>query len=137
VSHSRVGESDIYQEITSRENPRFVLHDSKGFATGEVNNLQTVKRFIDEKAQPIVDIRDKLHAIWCAWESLRHVHIIDVTLFRYCIEIPTENGALFEVADSEFMKMDLQKGALDFYTEVRIRLSTRATLQSPSHRRVH
>ncbi|THU98021.1 hypothetical protein K435DRAFT_857051 [Dendrothele bispora CBS 962.96] len=91
VSHSRVGESDIRQEITSEQNPKFVLHDSKGFATGEINNLQTVKNFIEERGQPMVDIKDKLHAIW------------------YCIEVPTENGALFEVADSEFMNIDLRR----------------------------
>ncbi|KAK7472045.1 hypothetical protein VKT23_000156 [Stygiomarasmius scandens] len=110
VSHSRVGESDIYQEITSPQNPRFVLHDSKGFATGEIDNLQTVKRFIDEKAQPTLDIKDKLHAIWCGWKDLCPSYLTDLqVIHRYCIEIPTENGALFEVADSEFMKIDLQK----------------------------
>jgi len=115
-----------------------VLHDSKGFATGEIDNLQTVKRFIDEKAQPTLDIKDKLHAIWCGWKDLSLSHLTDLqVIYRYCIEIPTENGALFEVADSEFMKIDLQKGVICSFISRRMLLTCKWHLLSSYNRRVH
>jgi hypothetical protein len=63
VSHDKAGVSDIHQEITSESNPRFVLHDSQGFAAGEVDNFKTVTKFIEDRsARP--DVKDRLHAIW-------------------------------------------------------------------------
>ncbi|KAF5356472.1 hypothetical protein D9757_012476 [Collybiopsis confluens] len=88
VSHEQSGVSDIDEEITSDQNSRFILHDSQGFAAGETQNFETVKRFIDGRAvQP--ELKDRLHAIW------------------FCMEIPTENGALFQTADEKFLKLEL------------------------------
>ncbi|KAE9390773.1 hypothetical protein BT96DRAFT_1001977 [Gymnopus androsaceus JB14] len=86
VSHEQSGVSDIHKEITSTQNTRFILHDSQGFAAGETHNYKTVEEFIAERArQP--ELRDRLHAIW------------------FCAEIPTENGALFEAADENFLNL--------------------------------
>ena len=63
VSHSKAGKSDIHQEITSEKNPRFVLHDSQGFAAGETSNFETVENFIRTKTLE-KDVRNRLHAIW-------------------------------------------------------------------------
>ncbi|EEB92553.1 hypothetical protein MPER_08919 [Moniliophthora perniciosa FA553] len=48
-----------------------------------------VKRFIKERSQSKTEIKDRLHAIW------------------FCIEIPTENAALFEQGDEKILKLDL------------------------------
>ncbi|KAF9073349.1 hypothetical protein BDP27DRAFT_1417166 [Rhodocollybia butyracea] len=89
VSHEMSGISNIYQEITSEQNTRFILHDSQGFAAGETQNYTTVEKFIAEKAKE-PKLKDRLHAIW------------------FCMEVPTENGALFEKADDAFLRLDLQ-----------------------------
>ncbi|KIK56309.1 hypothetical protein GYMLUDRAFT_263785 [Collybiopsis luxurians FD-317 M1] len=89
VSHEQSGVSDINQEIISKQNSRFVIHDSQGFAAGETQNFETVKKFIKDRAQR-PELKDRLHAIW------------------FCMEIPTENGALFETADQSFFELDLE-----------------------------
>ena len=40
-----------------------MLHDSKGFEAGEVDNFNKVKRFISRRAQEPL-IKDRLHAVW-------------------------------------------------------------------------
>ncbi|KIK56310.1 hypothetical protein GYMLUDRAFT_248055 [Collybiopsis luxurians FD-317 M1] len=89
VSHEQSGVSDINQEITSDQNSRFILHDSQGFAAGETQNFATVEKFIQDRAQR-QELKDRLHAIW------------------FCMEIPTENGALFETADQNFLRLKLE-----------------------------
>jgi predicted GTPase len=63
VSHEQSGVANIYDDITSDQNSRFILHDSQGFVAGETQNLETVVRFITERVkQP--ELKDRLHAIW-------------------------------------------------------------------------
>ncbi|KAF8883264.1 hypothetical protein BD779DRAFT_1472579 [Infundibulicybe gibba] len=88
VSHDRAGVSSIEQEITSPHNNRFVLHDSQGFAAGEVANFNTVKNFIQRRAN-MPNVKDRLHAIW------------------FCLEIPATNGALLEMGDLKFLDLPL------------------------------
>jgi hypothetical protein len=66
VSHEKAGVSDITKEITSPDNDRFVLHESQGFASGEVKNLKTAIDFIKER-QSRANIADNIHAIWCVY----------------------------------------------------------------------
>ncbi|KAF8883256.1 hypothetical protein BD779DRAFT_1674602 [Infundibulicybe gibba] len=75
VSHDRAGILSIEQEIISPHNDRFVLHDSQGFAPGEVANFNVVRNFIQRRAN-LPDVKDRLHAIW------------------FCLEIPATNGLL-------------------------------------------
>lgn len=63
VAHEQAGVSNIRQEIVSEQNPRFVLHDSQGFAAGETNNFDVIEEFIHERAR-MPELKDKLHAIW-------------------------------------------------------------------------
>jgi hypothetical protein len=63
-SRYQPGEATIDQEITSDKNRRFVLHDSKGFEPGDIDNLATAKRFIEERTGEKVAAKDRLHAIW-------------------------------------------------------------------------
>ncbi|KAG6876265.1 hypothetical protein C0993_004623, partial [Termitomyces sp. T159_Od127] len=46
IAHSRVGMADIDREYTSDDNPRFALHDSKGFEPGFTDHWETVENFI-------------------------------------------------------------------------------------------
>lgn len=57
------GESNIDDEITSDQNHRFVLHDSRGFEPGDEKYIDTVREFIKVREE-MTQIGDKLHAIW-------------------------------------------------------------------------
>jgi hypothetical protein len=64
VEHGRTaGVSDIEQEIESEQNPRLILHDSQGFSHGDAGNFEVVQTFV-EKRSKMVDLKDRLHAIW-------------------------------------------------------------------------
>jgi hypothetical protein len=58
------GESDINRELTSDDNPNFVLHDCRGFEPGDTNTFEIVRRFIQERCGPNVPLQDQLHAVW-------------------------------------------------------------------------
>ncbi|KAK1224298.1 hypothetical protein PQX77_012806 [Marasmius sp. AFHP31] len=90
VSHDLAGVSDINSEIISEQNSRFILHDSQGFAHGEVDNYQTVDKFIRERTDEKKPLKDRLHAIW------------------FCVEIPTANGALFEKGEEKIFELKLE-----------------------------
>ncbi|KIO03283.1 hypothetical protein M404DRAFT_627645 [Pisolithus tinctorius Marx 270] len=62
------GEADIEKGLTSPQNDRFVLHDSKGFEPAERNNYSDVKTFVENrKHQP--HIKDQLHAVWLCFRT--------------------------------------------------------------------
>ena len=64
MEHGRTaGDSDIEREITSKQNPRLILHDSRGFSHGDAGNFEIVQAFI-EKRSKMADLKDRLHAIW-------------------------------------------------------------------------
>ncbi|KAF4582683.1 hypothetical protein EYR40_002607 [Pleurotus pulmonarius] len=89
VSEDRPGVSDINFEITSTDNDRFVVHDSKGFEHGEDRNLNAVQRFIEER-RGMPELKDKLHAIWL------------------CTEIPSAGGRSFEYGDEVFLRQQIE-----------------------------
>ncbi|KAL4261076.1 G domain-containing protein [Pleurotus pulmonarius] len=89
VSEDRPGVSDINFEITSTDNDRFVVHDSKGFEHGEDKNLNAVQRFIEER-RGMPELKDKLHAIWL------------------CTEIPSAGGRSFEYGDEVFLRQQIE-----------------------------
>ncbi|KAG1726783.1 uncharacterized protein EDB91DRAFT_1165595 [Suillus paluster] len=92
TSHDKAGEANINTEFISRQNERFVLHDSKGFEPGGDDNLTIVKKFI-ESQRKMPDLKDQLHAIWL------------------CFEIPREGGRLLETGTEEFLALK-REGAL-------------------------
>jgi hypothetical protein len=71
VSDILPGEADIDKEIPSELNPRFVLHDSRGFEGGDISNLEIVQNFIKSRSE-LRDLKDQLHAIWCALSLYDH-----------------------------------------------------------------
>ncbi|KAG1842100.1 hypothetical protein C8R48DRAFT_41138 [Suillus tomentosus] len=89
VEHDRPGEACIDDEFTSRENDRFVLHDSKGFEPGEEKNLKIVQDFM-ERRKNMPDLKDQLHAVWL------------------CIQIPRAGGRLLETGTEDFLKSKLE-----------------------------
>jgi len=58
------GEASIDKEYTSKENPFFVLHDSKGFEPGDNGTFGIVSKFIQQRRNPDLPLKDQLHAVW-------------------------------------------------------------------------
>ncbi|KAF5378337.1 hypothetical protein D9615_008704 [Tricholomella constricta] len=58
------GMHDINNELVFRSNPGFIFHDSRGFESGGVEELEAVKNFIMKRAQ-MDELREQLHVIWC------------------------------------------------------------------------
>ncbi|KDQ53678.1 hypothetical protein JAAARDRAFT_197135 [Jaapia argillacea MUCL 33604] len=86
VSDRRASVSNIENELIPPENPRFILHDSQGLETGEVDNLNKIKDFVKRRmAEP--KVQDRLHAIWL------------------CVEVPRAGGRLFEAGTEESLRL--------------------------------
>ncbi|KIM19792.1 hypothetical protein M408DRAFT_30924 [Serendipita vermifera MAFF 305830] len=86
VSESNPGQADINTEIISKDNPRFVLHDSQGFEPGELTNYGRVRNFIQSRNRK-PDLKDKLHAIWL------------------CFATPTAGGRVLEIGVENLLKL--------------------------------
>ena len=54
---------DINRPFAFKSNPGFIFHESPGFETGDENQLQEVRLFMEKKAKAN-DLDDQLHAIW-------------------------------------------------------------------------
>ena len=107
------GVSNIDDEIISPSNPHFVLHDSQGFATGEVRNFKMAHDFI-QKRRKMSEIKDKLHAVWSELIRLWYCvySLTSSPVVRFCVQVPTEGGSLFEAGDEVFFKRDHTGGKL-------------------------
>ena len=64
VAKWKVGEADIDKEFTSPQNQFFVLHDSKGFEPGNTETFDNVRRFIEQRRDERLHLKDRLHAVW-------------------------------------------------------------------------
>ncbi|PPQ80947.1 hypothetical protein CVT25_014704 [Psilocybe cyanescens] len=62
IAHKKAGEADIEYGYTSLENPRFILHDSKGFEAGSRGNWEKVEKFLETRKAS--NLLEKVHAIW-------------------------------------------------------------------------
>jgi hypothetical protein len=54
---------DIENQLIFKSNPGFVFHDSRGFESGSIHEMEKVKAFIHRRAARD-DISERLHAIW-------------------------------------------------------------------------
>jgi hypothetical protein len=63
VSTWTVGNANIEEGHTSKENEFFILHDSKGFETAGTDTYNKVENFINDR-QTKTDLKDRLHAVW-------------------------------------------------------------------------
>jgi hypothetical protein len=57
------GLHDVRDEIRFPSRPGFVFHDSCGFEAGSVEELASVRKFVEDSSK-VTDIRNQLHAIW-------------------------------------------------------------------------
>ena len=64
VAHWKVGSADIDRELTSPENQFFVLHDSMGFEAGDTQNFEVVSKFVRDRRDKSLPLKDRLHAVW-------------------------------------------------------------------------
>ncbi|KAG2140671.1 hypothetical protein DEU56DRAFT_288749 [Suillus clintonianus] len=80
------GEATIDHEFISKQNDRFVLHDSKGFEPGGKHNFDIVQDFINRRGK-MPNLKDQLHAVWI------------------CFEIPRVGGRLLETATEAFLTL--------------------------------
>ncbi|KAF9460944.1 hypothetical protein BDZ94DRAFT_1264780 [Collybia nuda] len=80
------GEADIDREISIKDNPQFVLHDSLGFEQGENIHFKIVQDFIKRREQE-PEIKNKLHAVWL------------------CLQSPALNGRFTETGAENFLKL--------------------------------
>ncbi|KAK7448838.1 hypothetical protein VKT23_013567 [Stygiomarasmius scandens] len=71
IAHNRAGEADINREYTSQDNPRFVLHDSKGFEPGSEKTWDLVKKFVSDRCSSDRPLKERVHIIWLCLESPR------------------------------------------------------------------
>ncbi|KAG6336076.1 hypothetical protein ID866_3002 [Astraeus odoratus] len=87
VASGRRGIANIDKELVSKQNDRFILHDSQGLEPGETENYSAIKSFIKRRSSH-TDIKEQLHAIW------------------FCFQIPLScNGErLIERGMEEFLK---------------------------------
>lgn len=67
VANDQAGQADIEKEITSPQNERFILHDSRGFEPAEGSNTNKVKSFIETRKR-MPHIKDQLHAVWLCFQ---------------------------------------------------------------------
>lgn len=51
-----------------KTNDKFVFHDSRGFESGQADELKIVQDFIKKRSQE-VELDDQLHAIWYGTHS--------------------------------------------------------------------
>ncbi|THU90892.1 hypothetical protein K435DRAFT_675206 [Dendrothele bispora CBS 962.96] len=64
IAHDRAGRADIARPYTSPENPRFILHDSKGFEPGSGDTWGTVDKFIQDRCGAERSLKERVHTIW-------------------------------------------------------------------------
>ncbi|KAG6862106.1 hypothetical protein C0995_005916 [Termitomyces sp. Mi166 len=91
IADGRAGAADINREYTSDDNPRFALHDSKGFEPGSTNNWGVVEEFIHQRSKKSLHIEQRLHALWL------------------CIETPRPGSRLMQTADEDLLKLAITR----------------------------
>ncbi|KAF8257547.1 hypothetical protein EI94DRAFT_1757749 [Lactarius quietus] len=90
VEDHKAGDAKIDNEFTSEENKLFVLHDSKGFEPGQLENFDIVRRFVEERSEKPL-LKDRVHGIWL------------------CVDTPTAGGRVFETGDEKLLQFAQDK----------------------------
>ncbi|KDR79394.1 hypothetical protein GALMADRAFT_154307 [Galerina marginata CBS 339.88] len=60
---SERGLHNIENQLIFKSNPQFIFHDSRGFESGSVDEMEIVQSFITDKAESR-ELSKQLHAIW-------------------------------------------------------------------------
>ncbi|KIM20459.1 hypothetical protein M408DRAFT_135600 [Serendipita vermifera MAFF 305830] len=150
--------TDINAEITSEDNPRFVIHDSHGFEPGESTNYEQVRNFIQARNR-MLDIKDRLHAIWLCFAAPVTGGLVSDKSIEDLLELKKKGGlgevpiivviTLVEVAMPNFQPPKLASGEWQNtgcrrHTKIGIQVSSFPILPMPNfmssrhnqHRRV-
>ncbi|KZP26972.1 hypothetical protein FIBSPDRAFT_328097 [Athelia psychrophila] len=79
------GYHDINNQMIFKSNPEFIFHDSRGFECGSVDETETVKRFLSERAQA-GELKDQVHAVWYCLptNTARPILAADEMFFNEC-----------------------------------------------------
>ena len=57
------GDHNIEDEMIFRSNPGFIFHDSRGFESGSVKELDLMKKFLADRTSE-TRLERRLHVIW-------------------------------------------------------------------------
>ena len=57
------GDHNIEDEMIFRSNPGFIFHDSRGFESGSVKELELMKKFLADRTSE-TRLERRLHVIW-------------------------------------------------------------------------
>ena len=93
----------------SQENDFLVLHDSRGYGSGEVDNFAILTEFINNRTGN-ADAHDRLHAIWYAPSWFRFYTLVNVR--RLCIATPIAGARVLETGDEKIFQDFQGKGKL-------------------------
>ena len=63
TNNAQRGDHDIESELIFRSNRRFVFHDSRGFESGSVSEVEMMKQFIADRATK-KQLAERIHAMW-------------------------------------------------------------------------
>ncbi|KAJ7508206.1 hypothetical protein B0H11DRAFT_67518 [Mycena galericulata] len=76
------GLHDIDNELIFTSNPQYIFHDSRGFESGSLDDVDKVKSFITERANSN-SLSEQLHAIWYCFaaDTNRPMHKVDEYFF--------------------------------------------------------
>ena len=92
----------------SPKNRFFVLHDSKGFEPGDLSNFETVREFIEQRLQPQLPMKERIHGLWYVNFS-SYPPIFFFSVIRLCTETPAAGGRIFETGDEQLLEFAHKK----------------------------
>jgi len=91
VSQYEVGKAEIEKEFSSDENEFLLLHDSEGFEPGDTKTFDVVSKFLTDRRDQNLPLKDQLHAVWL------------------CTETPRAGGRVFETGDERLLQLARDK----------------------------
>jgi hypothetical protein len=88
------GEHDIEDELIFTKHDGYVFHDSRGFESGNEEELEIVQEFVRRRSQER-SLNNRLHAIWFGLLlSLSVIANSHGLLFRYCVPMDNDRPSL-------------------------------------------
>lgn len=85
------GEHEITDELEFSNHDGYVFHDSCGLENGSTKELETLQKFVRERAEKN-KLKERLHVIWYAAPFSRDEGFF--IIFRYCIPMDDRRPSL-------------------------------------------
>ena len=95
-----------------RSNPGFIFHDSRGFESGSVEELDLMKKFLADRTHE-TRLERRLHAIWwveSVYISQKGESIIEE--FRFCIPMTDYERPILAAEEKFFDECNTGNGVL-------------------------